>query len=151
VSPLEIYCIKKKLIKCGYCGSGISADEKFRKLKDGGTNRHVYYFCTKARNIDCNNHAINEKNLINELIDLIDRVDLDELGVREKIKQEIIRINKFNTEVLGNKKEKNDIEIDIRNYVKFILTQGTILEKRELLGCLKSRMMLKDKKIYLKE
>jgi len=37
---------------------------------------------------------------------LIDAVDLDELGIKEKIKQEIMRINKFNTEVLGNKKEK---------------------------------------------
>lgn len=42
-----------QLIRCGHCGSGISADEKFKKLKDGGVNRHVYYFCTKARNIDC--------------------------------------------------------------------------------------------------
>jgi len=138
-----------KLIKCGYCGSGISADEKFKKLKDGGTNRHVYYFCTKAKNMDCDNHAINEKDLINELIELIDGVDLDELGIKEKIKQEIIRINKFNTEVLGNKKEKNDMDIDIRNYVKYLLRQGTILEKRELLSCLKSKLILKDKKIIL--
>ncbi|MDD4136054.1 MAG: recombinase family protein [Candidatus Shapirobacteria bacterium] len=138
-----------KLIKCGYCGSGISADEKFKKLKDGGTNRHVYYFCTKARNIDCKNHAINEKDLLNELIELIDRVDMDELGIKEKIKQEISRINKFNTEVLGNKKEKNDIDVDIRNYAKYLLKQGTILEKRELLSCLKSKLILKDKKVIL--
>ena len=30
-----------KLIRCGYCGSGITADEKFKKLKNGGVNRHV--------------------------------------------------------------------------------------------------------------
>jgi len=138
-----------KLIKCGYCGSGISADEKFKKLKGGGTNRHVYYFCTKSRNIDCDNHAINETDLINELIELIDNVNLDELGIKEKIKQEITRINRFNTEVLGNKKEKNDMDIDIRNYTKYLLKQGTILEKRELLSCFKSKLILKDKKIIL--
>jgi len=138
-----------KLIKCGCCGSGISADEKFKKLKDGGVNRHVYYFCTKARNIDCDNHAINEPDLINELVELIDRVDLDELGIKEKIKQEIMRINRFNTEVLGKSKEKTNIEIDIRNYVKYLLRQGTILEKRELLSCFKSKLILKDKKITL--
>lgn len=99
--------------------------------------------------IELDNHAINEKDLINELIELIDRVDLDELGIKEKIKQEIIRINKFNTEVLGNKKEKNDINIDIRNYVKYLLGQGTVLEKRELLSCFKSKLILKDKKITL--
>ena len=30
-----------KLIRCGHCGSGISADEKFKKLKDGGVNRQT--------------------------------------------------------------------------------------------------------------
>jgi len=60
-----------------------------------------------------------------------------------------MRINRFNTEVLGNKKEKNDIDIDIRNYTKYLLKQGTILEKRELLTCLKSKLILKDKKIIL--
>jgi len=138
-----------KLIKCGYCGSGISADEKFKKLKNGGTNRHVYYFCTKAKNIDCNNYAINEKDLINEMIELIDRVDLDELGMKEKIGQEIVRLNKFNTEVLGSNKAKNDIDVDIRNYAKYLLKQGTIIEKRELLSCYKSKLILKDKKLFL--
>lgn len=138
-----------KLIKCGCCGSGISADEKFKKLKNGGTNRHVYYFCTKAKNVDCDNKAINETDLINELIELIDKVDLDELGIKEKIKQEIARINKFNTEVLRAKRTKNDMEVDIKNYAKYLLKQGTILEKRELLSCLKSKLILKDRKVIL--
>jgi hypothetical protein len=31
-----------KMMTCGLCGSGICADEKFKKLKDGSVNRHVY-------------------------------------------------------------------------------------------------------------
>ena len=138
-----------KLIKCGYCGSGISADEKFKKLKDGGTNRHVYYFCTKARNIDCNNPAINEPSLINELIELMDKINLDELGVRATIEQEIARFNKFRVGVLGHKKETNNSDIDVRNYTKYLLKEGTLIEKRELLFFLKSKLVLKDKKIIL--
>ncbi len=138
-----------KLIKCGYCGSGITADEKFKKLKNGGVNRHVYYFCTKARNIDCKNPLINEPSLINELIELVDRIDLDELGVKTKIEQEIARFNKFRIGVLGHKKEVNTTEIDIRNYAKYLLREGTIIEKRELLSLLKSKLTLKDKKIIL--
>lgn len=138
-----------KLIKCGYCGSGISADEKFKKLKDGGVNRHVYYFCTKARNIDCKNPAINEPSLINELIELMDRIDLDELGVRSRIEQEITRFNKFRIGVLGHKKESNNVDVDIRNYAKYLLKEGTLVEKRELLFFLKSKLILKDKKILL--
>jgi DNA invertase Pin-like site-specific DNA recombinase len=138
-----------KLIKCGYCGSGISADEKFRKLKDGGTNRHVYYFCTKARNIDCKNQPIDEANLINELTELIDKIDLDELGIKDNIEKELMRFNKFRIGVLGHKKEVSNSGIDIRNYAKYLLKEGTITEKRELLSFLKSKLVLKDKKIIL--
>lgn len=138
-----------KLVRCGHCGSGISADEKFKKLKDGGVNRHVYYFCTKARNIDCKNPPINEPSLIEELIGLMDTVDLDELGIRTRIEDEIKRFNKFRSGVLGHKQDKVEIDVDVRNYTKYLLKEGTIIEKRELLGCLQSKLFLKDKKIEL--
>ena len=138
-----------KLMQCGYCGSGISADEKFKKLKDGGVNRHVYYFCTKARNIDCKNEYINEPSLIEELIGLMDKVNLDELGIRVRIEDEIKRFNKFRSGVLGHKQDKIEIDVDVRNYTKYLLREGTLVEKRELLGCLQSKLFLKDKKITL--
>jgi len=138
-----------KLIRCGYCGSGITADEKFRKLKNGGANRHVYYFCTTARNIDCKNPPINEPDLITELIKLMDKVDLDEIGIRARIEDEITRFNKFRTGVLGQNQEKISLDIDVRNYAKYLLKEGTLIEKRELLSCLKSKLILKDKKITL--
>jgi hypothetical protein len=137
-----------KLIKCGCCGSGISADEKFRKLKDGGTNRHVYYFCTNARNIDCKNPPISEIALIDELVGLMDKVNLDELGIKARIEQEIARFNKFSA-MIGNSQHSKNIDVDIRNYAKYLLKEGSIIEKRELLTCLKSKLTLKDKKIML--
>ena len=138
-----------KLIRCGYCGSGITADEKFKKLKDGGVNRHVYYFCTQSRNIDCKNSPINEPSLIEELIGLMDTVNLDELGVRVRIEDEIKRFNKFRSGVLGHKQDKITIDVDVRNYTKYLLKEGTLIEKRELLGCLQSKLFLKDKKVTL--
>ncbi len=137
-----------KLIKCGYCGSGISADEKFKKLKDGGVNRHVYYFCTKARNIDCKNPAINEPSLIEELIKLMDRIDLDELGVKSKVEQEMARLNRFKV-MLGEKERNQNIDVNARDYAKYLLKEGTLIEKRELLYFLKSKLILKDRKILL--
>jgi len=137
-----------KLIKCGYCGSGISADEKFKKLKNGGVNRHVYYFCTKARNIDCKNPAINETNLINELVELMDKIDLDELGVKSKVEQEMIRLNRFKA-MLGEKEKSGNIDVNSRDYAKYLLKEGTLVEKRELLSFLKSKLILKDRRILL--
>jgi len=139
-----------KLIKCGYCGSGITAEEKFKKLDDGGTNRHVYYHCTKGKNIDCKNPAINEPSLIEKLIGIMDTVNLDELGVRARIEEEIKRFNKFRSGVLGYKQDKAVIDVDVKNYTKYLLKEGTVLEKRELLGCLQSKLFLKDKKITIR-
>lgn len=138
-----------KLIKCGYCGSGITADEKFKKLKDGGTNRHVYYFCTRKGKDGCDNPYINEIELIKELIELMDKVDLDEIGIKTRIEEEIKRFNKFRSGVLGHKQDKVEIDVDVRNYTKYLLKEGTLIEKRELLGCLQSKLFLKDKKVMM--
>ena len=115
----------------------------------GGVNRHVYYFCTKARNIDCKNPYINEPSLIEELVNLIDKINLDELGVKSKVEEELARFNKFRVGVLGQKKEANNSDVDIRNYVKYLLRDGTITEKRELLLFMRSKLVIKDKKIIL--
>ena len=40
-------------------------------------------------------------------------------------------------------------EIDTRNYARYILKDGLDIEKRELLGCLKSKIILKNKTIFL--
>lgn len=140
-----------KLIKCGYCGSGITADEKFKKLKDGTANRHVYYGCTKVRDKECKCGYIAEEDLIKQFENLMDTISLDEIGIQDKIKSEVQRFKKFNQVVLGNKEKVDVGEIDIRNYSKYILRNGTDGEKRELLGCLRGRITLSSKKIALVE
>lgn len=79
----------------------------------------------------------------------MDRVDLDELGIRSRIKDEIARFNKFRTGVLGHKQEKTSVDVDVRNYAKYLLKEGTLVEKRELLSCMKNKLVLREKKICL--
>ena len=139
-----------KLMKCGMCQSGITADEKFKRLQGGGVNRHVYYFCTKARDIDCKNKTINETDLIKSFQEMIDEVELREGEVMEKIREEVNRYNKFRTGVLGQEKEKIEVaEQDVRHYMKYLLHEGTIIEKRDVLGSIDEQLILVDKKIYL--
>ncbi|MBU1993015.1 zinc ribbon domain-containing protein [Patescibacteria group bacterium] len=142
-----------KLITCGYCGAGITADEKFKKLKDGSVNRHVYYSCSKRWKNDCKCGHINEEELIEQLSEILDTVKLDKIGVREKIEKEIGRYRKFQMGMLGiNEKENQKAkDIDIRNYAKYILREGEIFEKRELLSCLRSKLILKNKLLTLQE
>jgi hypothetical protein len=52
--------------------------------------------------------------------------------------------------ILGRKSPVVIKDIDIRNYAKFILQEGSMDEKREFLGCLKSEILLSNKSILLK-
>mgnify|MGYP001561109548 CR=1 FL=1 len=89
---------------------------------------------------------IREEDLIEQLAELMDKVQLDEIGMKERIKVEIERHKKFQSGLLGMK-EKNIkvVDIDIRNYAKYILREGAIFEKRELLSCLKSKLAMANK------
>lgn len=138
-----------KLMTCGLCGSGICADEKFKKQKNGNTHRYVYYGCTKARDKNCKCGYINEEDLIKQFEELIDKVDIDEIGIKEKIRLEVERFKKFQQAILGVKEKIKVVDVDIRNYAKYILREGKDVEKRELLGCLKSKISLNNKIISL--
>lgn len=139
-----------KLFTCGYCGSGISAEEKWKQLKDGGANRYIYYSCSRARDRNCKNMYIREEDLILELLKILDEVNINELGMRKKLEDEIARFNIFQRSVLGAKEKiKTNIETDIRNYAKYILKEGSTIEKRELLANLRSRIEYKDKTLRL--
>jgi len=138
-----------KLMTCGLCGSGISADEKFKKQKNGNIHRHVYYGCTRSKDRNCKREYINETDLIKQFEKLLDQINLNEVVIKEKIKEEVIRFKKFQ-KVLLNKIDQVKVEdIDIRNYAKFILKEGSNEEKRELLGCFKGKIILKNKTVEL--
>jgi DNA invertase Pin-like site-specific DNA recombinase len=139
-----------KLMTCGLCGSGITAEEKFKKLKNGSVNRHVYYVCCGSKDRNCKGSYINEEELIKQLESLMEKISIDEIVIEEKIKSEIERFKKFQRVVLGNNDKMDIGNIDIRNYAKYILKEGTDIEKRELLKCLKSRLEIKNKMINLR-
>jgi site-specific DNA recombinase len=138
-----------RLLECGLCGSGITADEKFKKQKNGNIHRHVYYGCTKSKDKNCKCGYLNEDSLIQQFIEILNKVDLDEIGIKEKIVNEVERFKKFQHSVLGIKSKVEVVDLDIRNYAKYLLQEGSGIEKRELLGCFKSRILLSNKVISL--
>jgi hypothetical protein len=42
-------------------------------------------------------------------------------------------------------------EIDIRNYAKYILREGVMEEKRELLKCMQSKIIMNNKQVKILE
>lgn len=138
-----------KLMTCGLCGSGISADEKYKKLKNGKFNTHVYYGCTKAKDKNCKCGYINENDLIKQLQGLVDDINLNQSTIGKRVSAEISRYKKFTMSLLGERSDVSTKDIDVKDYVKFLLKEGSLDEKREILGCFKSKVVLKNKRILL--
>lgn len=138
-----------KVMTCGLCGSGITADEKFKKQKNGNVHRYVYYKCTRTKDPNCDCGFINENDLISQLQNLIDDVDIKVVPMRDKITVEVKRYKQFQQMLLVREEKIAVSNIDIRNYAKFILQEGDIEEKRDFLRCLKSQILLTKKIVKL--
>ena len=136
-----------KLFSCGFCGSSISAEEKFKILKDGTTAHYVYYGCCRAKDRDCKNKYIREEELIDGLIKIIDKVNINELGMRMKLEDEIQRFNKLQRLMKqgASKRSLEKGDVDIREYAKYLLREGSTTEKRELLANLRSRLIYQNR------
>jgi DNA invertase Pin-like site-specific DNA recombinase len=140
-----------RMLHCAYCGSGITGEEKLKELKDGGVNSHIYYRCTKMKDRDCPNESVKEVLLIEEMLPIIDKMSLDKSELKHKLQEEVARYALFQTGVLGvdlsqSTKQKN---INIKTFAKHMLKHGTLLQQREILSCIKSKILLKDKKLMM--
>lgn len=138
-----------KIMTCGICGSGITADEKFKHQENGNVHRYVYYRCTKAKDPSCRCEAINEDDLIEQLKGLMSDIDIQTVPMKDKIAMEVRRIKKFQQMLLGEKSQITIKDIDIRNYAMFILQEGSVQERREFLSCLKTEIVLNGRKVCL--
>lgn len=57
----------------------------------------------------------------------------------------------FGTDKIEEKIRKETDDIDFKTYAKYLLKEGSITEKRELLTNLKSWLKLKNKQIVIEE
>ena len=140
-----------KLFRCGACGSGISAEEKFKRNKNGNVHRYVYYHCSHGSDRNCKQGAMREENLLEQLLRIIDKIDIDQLSAEKKIRAEIDKHRKFVYMMLGKESDldKNPTEADVRTYAKYILSDGTKDQKREILGCFRNSIAIMDQKVVL--
>lgn len=88
-------------------------------------------------------------SLIEELEKLMDVIDLDDIGMRSKIEEEVARYNKFRMSVLGASKKDRVATIDVRAHAKYLLREGTLEEKRRMLASMKNKLTLIGRTIHL--
>ena len=139
-----------RLIQCGACESGITAEERFKKISNGTIRRYVYYHCSKGKRLPCNEPYIREEALLEQLLQLMDDIDIDEMCIHEKLAKELERYQKFAAGVLNMSAVTTSAPtVDIRSYAKYVLKEGSRDEKRDVLSCLKTHLVLQDQKIFL--
>jgi hypothetical protein len=80
-------------------------------------------------------------------------VSVNELGLRNKLDEEIERFHKFQGHVFQTitKTKLESADVDVRAYAKYVLREGSVSEKRELLGNLRSRLVYQNKRVNLLE
>jgi DNA invertase Pin-like site-specific DNA recombinase len=50
------------IMRCGACGAGITAEEKFKKQKNGNIHHYIYYHCTRRKDPNCVERAMEIKD-----------------------------------------------------------------------------------------
>ncbi|MEK9185053.1 MAG: hypothetical protein AAB866_02720 [Patescibacteria group bacterium] len=80
----------------------------------------------------------------------MDEIDMNELIMKHKFEEEVERLNKFQKNILGMQGIKTKVkDIDLRGYAKYLLKEGSAIEKREFLSCMKSKFTIAKKIVYL--
>ena len=97
----------------------------------------------------CKCGYMREEELIKQLVGLIEKLEVEEKFIKRKFDQERDRMVTFQKQFYKIKQPKLEIEYDPKQYAEHVLTEGTIEEKREMLANLKSKIVMKNKIIYL--
>ena len=140
-----------RILKCGACGSGVTAEEKFKRLKNGKILRYVYYHCTRSRDLSCKEPYIREEDLLDQLITIVKEVPIRSVDAKEKLQREVDRYRNLTETILKRKSPEAKLpKVDFRDYARYVLREGTKEEKREILSCLKTTLALQNQTVSIK-
>ena len=65
------------IMKCS-CGAGITAEEKFKRQKNGNTHHYIYYHCTRKVNPECIEKAVELKELTRQVNVILGRFTISD-------------------------------------------------------------------------
>lgn len=105
-----------------------TAQEKFKKLKNGEYNRHVYYSCTKRIDPNCQEKYINEDKLRVLLQEFVED-KYNDIKINDKLRAKTEKHYQVTKTLLEHYKLDQKLEIPIIEYSRYILTRGTEVER----------------------
>jgi DNA invertase Pin-like site-specific DNA recombinase len=137
------------LIICGKCGSCMTAQEKFKKLrKNGEYARYVYYCCAKNIKHGCDEKYMNENDLCEKLLPLIEK-NHDSLKISDKLKSKIEKHTAATRALLSHYKVDIKLSVPLVEYSRYILISGTENERAAFAEGIKTKIIIKNGNLEL--
>lgn len=133
----------KRFLKCASCGATIVGEEKYKQLKNGSKNRHMYYHCSRTVDYNCKEPFIREEVLIQELLGVVDRLTMKEADVEPGL---LRAMNKFGS-MTGLTAQKAKPEALLHAYAKYVLRDGTEFELTRLIRNLRTEFGIRNRTI----
>jgi DNA invertase Pin-like site-specific DNA recombinase len=156
----------KKICKCGSCGGSVTAEIKYRRTKANQVNTHIYYHCNRIKKYDCKEPYITEQELITQLIGHLSEMKLNTKYLLSEFETEVKRLQHLKATVIDkftprfeitqhnngmqNTDEASNSQTEIiREYLLHVLQYGTPEERLKILGGVKSKFTLCDRKLMI--
>lgn len=138
----------KGIFNCASCGSEITAEEKFKELKGGGYNRHVYYHCTRKVNYDCPEKYVTEQSLKEQLIDFIAEHS-EQIEVSDELEKKATQHARIVEAALDIREVAHDVLDPLTEYSRYVLTKGSYMTQGKLVEGIKSKFAIKDQRLVI--
>lgn len=64
------------MIRCGECGSAITAEDKIKRQKNGNVHFYTFYRCTKRKRSDCSQKYLRKEEMEAQIMDILKRIEI---------------------------------------------------------------------------
>ena len=64
------------MIRCGECGSAITAEDKIKRQKNGNVHFYTFYRCTKRKRSDCSQKYLRKEEMETQIMDILERIEI---------------------------------------------------------------------------
>jgi len=141
----------KGILKCANCKSSVVGEERFRKRKYAQPRHHIYYHCSRVKNFKCKEPYITEKKLEESLLRFINFIYINhptKINLTNKIQEGMKLYKDLRDEIfLQQNISPNSKVWDIRDYAKYVLSNGDPIMKRELFKIFDYKFFLQNRRI----
>ncbi len=135
----------KQFLKCYTCGSSVVGEEKIKRLKSGVISKFTYYHCSRQVDHNCRESFAKEADIEAGLISISHELNFDRMSVEPSL---LSAQNKFFA-IMTSAQDNYDRGNIARDYIKYVVQNGTNFEKTRLVRNLSLNLRLHNRMIVL--